>query len=264
MPFLMCFCVFLLVLSTSCAGGSEPPPTPVRLPGSVLPDAPEAAPRGPALSVPLTQEASELRRIREEHSSLIASIPPTPVPTLTLTPAERSEVSVARVLRYPDGVPLPPRVGEDWFDPGVGLEFHREVGDDWTARSVRESHPHRNLFYFSGYPGTLPHFSDRSIYRHLSRELVFEAVSILPLLGDPTPAMVEAFSRNLGWELRDSPEPVVNLWTTFSVQRGRARQAYAVGGVMRMGVSSAGEGDDLMEYVTPGEWLGPVVVERLR
>ena len=34
--------------------------------------------------------------------------------------------------------------------------------------------------------------------------------------------------------------------------------------VMLMGVSSSGDnGDDVMEYVTPGEWIGQVVVERL-
>ena len=110
----------------------------------------------------------------------------------------------------------------------------------------------------------MPIFHDRSIYQHLAREMVFEAVDTLPLLEEPTPAMILQFAIELGWELRESPEPVVNLWTTFLIHREGTLHEYAVGGVMRMGVSSLGEGDELVEYVTPGAWLGPVVVERLR
>ena len=77
--------------------------------------------------------------------------------------------------------------------------------------------------------------------------------------------MMDLFSRDLGWELRDSPRPAVNLWTTFTVRRDGQFYIYAVGGVMLMGVSSSGEDeDDLVEYVTPGGWIGPVVVERLK
>ena len=32
---------------------------------------------------------------------------------------------------------------------------------------------------------------------------------------------------------------------------------------MQMAVGSVGEGEDRLEYVVPGRWLGPVVVERL-
>ena len=265
MRFLLFPCLLLLLLlSVSCfIIGPAPTPTPVRL--SSL--NPLEDPAGPAASrampIPLTREAVELRRIRDEHAALIASIPPTPGPTPTLTVVDRSLVASARVRHYPDGVPVPPRVGEDWFDPGVGLEFYRDSGDDWTSRSVRESHSHRDLFYFSEYPDSIPNFFDRSIYHYLSRELVFESVLLLPLLGEPTPAMVSSFSRKLGWELRDSPEPVINLWTTFTVRRDGAFHTYAVGGVMLMGVSSSGDGETLMEYVTLGTWRGPVVVERL-
>ena len=261
---LVFFCLLFLAFASACSSSGESS-SPVRLPaGGFSPRAVSGQDLSPASRIPLTAQASELRRVRDEHSSLIASMPATPSPTSTLTVAERSRVATARVRRYPDGVPAPPPVGSDWFDPAVGIDFYRESGGDWTARLVRESHPHRDLFYFSGYPQSVPHFSDRSIYPHLSRELVFEAVSVLPLLGEATPAMVRAFSRHLGWELRNAPAPVVNLWTTFTVQRAGRVHVYAVGGVMRMGVSSLGEGDSLLEYVTPGSWVGPVVVERLR
>ena len=262
MRFLLFPCLLLLLLSVSCSIGPAPTPTPVRLSG--LAPLEELAGRAASGAIPLSGESVELRRIRDEHAALIASIPDTPEPSPTLTVAERSLVASARVRHYPDGAPVPPRVGEDWFDPGVGLDFYRDSGDDWTSRAVRKSHPHRDLFYFSEYPDSIPNFFDRSIYHYLSRELVFESVFLLPLLGEPTPAMVNSFSRKLGWELRDSPEPVVNLWTTFTVRREGGFHTYAVGGVMLMGVSSSGDGETLMEYVTPGTWRGPVVVERLR
>ena len=214
-------------------------------------------------------EARELRRIRDEHAALIASIPPTPEPTPTLTAAGRSVLVSARVRQHPKGVPVPLPVGEDWFDPSLGLDFYRDSGGDWTAREVRENHSHRDLFYYVDYPESVANFADRSIHGPLARELVFEAVAALPLLGQPTPAMIDAFSRDLGWELRDSPRPAVNLWTTFTVRREGQFYVYAVGGVMLMGVSSSGEKDgenedNLVEYVTPGRWIGPVVVERLK
>ena len=103
-------------------------------------------------------------------------------------------------------------------------------------------------------PEGLEVFSDRSIYRAVARKMVFEASKALPVIGDPTPAMVEAFGENLGWELRDSARPVVNLWTTFRISRGGEVHLYAVGGVMLMGAGSLGEGDGLVEYGAPGRW----------
>ena len=256
----MRFILLLPVLFLSgCFLGSEPvPPTPVILQGDRSPS-PEAA-GVPALEL---HQSQELRRLRDEHEALIASIPPTLEPTPTLTPVERSVVAVARVRHHPDGAPIPPVVGEGWFDPALGIDFYRDNGGDWTSRRVRLGHTHRDLFYYEEYPESIPNFHDGSIHRHLAREMVFEAVATLPLLGEPTPAMIELFGRELGWELRNSPGPVVNLWTTFRIRRDGLLHEYAVGGVMRMGVSSLGEGDGLVEYVTPGTWVGPVVVERL-
>ena len=238
-------------------------PLPAVAPAATALPSPTAAARAAPPGL-LTREARELRRIREEHAALIASIPPTPEPTPTLTAAERSVLVSARVRQHPEGVPVPPPVGEDWFDPSLGLDFYRDSGGDWTAQRVRENHSHRDLFYYADYPESLANFVDGSIYQLLAREMVFEAVLVSPFLGEPTPAMIDLFSRDLGWELRDSPRPAVNLWTTFTVRRDGQFYIYAVGGVMLMGVSSSGEDeDDLMEYVTPGPWIGRVVVERL-
>ena len=170
---------------------------------------------------------------------------------------------MAKVQDHAKGVPVPPQEDEDWFNPEVGLTFYREGTGDWTARRVRETHSHRNLFFYSEYPDEIANFDDGSILEDLAREMVFEAAQVLPLLGEPTPAMVDIFGRRMGWELRDSTRPVVNLWTTFVVSEGDEFHRYAIGGVMLMGVGSVVEGEDRLEYVLPGRWLGPVVVERL-
>ena len=214
-------------------------------------------------AIPLTKQALELRRLRDAHLELIASIPETPGPTATLTALERQEVVVAKIFAHPDGIPVRPSVDEDWFNPNLGLTFYRSSGGDWTARRVRETHTHRNLFFYDGYPDSVLNFADKSIYPALAREMVFEATRVLPLLGEPTPAMVEIFTKQLGWELRDSSRPVVNLWATFIISEKGEHHVYAIGGVMLMGVGAVGDGEDRLEYVTPGRWLGPVVVERL-
>ena len=214
-------------------------------------------------AIPLTKQSLVLRRLRDAHLELIASIPETPGPTATLTALERQEVVVAKVVDHPQGVPVAPAVDENWFNPNLGLTFYRDAGGDWTARRVRESHTHRNLFFYGEYPDSVPNFADGSIYRPLAQEMVFEAVKTLPILGEPTPAMVDLFARRLGWELRDSPGPVVNLWTTFVVTTSGEQHIYSVGGVMFMNVGYVGEDEDRLEYVAPGRWLGPVVVERL-
>ena len=68
--------------------------------------------------------------------------------------------------------------------------------------------------------------------------MVFEATRVLPLLGEPTPAMVEIFTKQLGWELRDSSRPVVNLWSTFIISEKGEHHVYSIGGVMLMGVGA--------------------------
>ena len=233
---------------------------PLDLPGRASGVGPEEAGFEP---IPLTRQASELRRLRDEHLKLIESIPPTPGATPTLTVVEHKLVADVKIVAHPDGIPVRPSVDEDWFNPNLGMTFYRSSGGDWTARRVRETHTHRNLFFYDGYPDSVLNFADKSIYPALAREMVFEATRVLRLLGEPTPAMVEIFTKQLGWELRDSSRPVVNLWATFIISEKGEHHVYAIGGVMLMGVGAVDDGEDRLEYVTPGRWLGPVVVERL-
>ena len=214
--------------------------------------------------VMLTKEASELRRVRGEHERLIESIPTVAPVEATKTKLEVQSEVIARIVHNPEGLPFTIPVDEDWFDAGVGLRFFRPRGGDWTNSRVRKGHSHRLLFYYERYPEGVANFSDKSIYRVLARELAFEASGVMPLLGDPTPALVSALEDRLGWELRATEGPVVNVWSWVSVRRGREEHEFAIGGVMRMGVASQGEGDEEFEYLTVGEWLGPVVVERLQ
>lgn len=228
---------------------------------------PAPAPQRIGLTPP---EMAELRRVQQEHLKLIASIPPTATPVPL--PAEvrsgapdpaRQSAARARVQRQREGVPYAPAPGEDWFNPERGLEFYRERGGDWTGKDSRELHPYAGLFYYEFYPETTPNFADGSIFKPLSRELAFELVALLPPLVEVTPALIDALARNMGWELREGREPVVNLWSSFSFnEEGRPRR-YAVGGVMRMAVRSWEEQGRVWEYVVPGEWIGPVALERL-
>ena len=256
----------LLVFSLTffgCGGDSENASgfdLPLDVSGSASGVGPEEAGFEP---VPLTKQASELRRLRDEHEKLIKSIPVVRGPTPTLTVVERKVVADVKIVAHPDGIPVRPSVDENWFNPNLGLTFYRSSGGDWTARRVRETHTHRNLFFYDGYPDSVLNFADKGIYPELAREMVFEATRALPILGDPTPAMVDIFTKQLGWELGDSSRPVVNLWSTFVVSTEGEHHVYSIGGVMLMGVGSVGEGEDRLEYVTPGRWLGPVIVERL-
>ena len=216
------------------------------------------------MEVVLTKEASELRRVRGEHVGLIESIPTPAAAVATKTKREVQMEAVARIVHNPEGLLYVVPVDENWFEPDVGLRFFRVRGGDWTNSRVRKSHSHRLLFYHEGYPEGIVNFGDKTIFRALARELAFEASDVMPVLGDPTPALVSALEDRLGWELRATEGPVVNVWSWVSLKKGREKHEFAVGGVMRLGVVSKGEGDEAFEYLTVGEWLGPVVVERLQ
>ena len=219
--------------------------------------------RGLGSAVELTKEAAEVRRLRSQHRGLIESIAPSPTPPPTLTLVEQQKAAGIVVMENPDGVPLEPSVGVDWFDPTVGLDFYRSEGGDWTPRKVRLGHSHRRLFYFEGYPTGVPNFHDGSLLPLIARRLAFEAVDVLPLLGDVTPGLITALAYNMGWELRDGAKPLVNIWSEFEFQSGTQVHRYVAGGVLEFSVGETVDEGVRLEYLVPGEWLGPVVVERL-
>ena len=209
-------------------------------------------------------EAAELRRLRDEHERLIESIPVTLEPTLVVTVEGKKEVAMARVLTWPNGVPGPLDLDEHWFDVRKGLEFFRESGGDWTGRRVRESHSHRALFYYGDYPEGVSNFDDGSILGPLALNMVFEAAEVFPLLENPSPGLVDIVERNMGWELRSSDRPAVNLWSWFDLVEDGDRHRFAIGGVMVMDVGTRGSGEAVFDYLEPGSWVGPIVVERIR
>ncbi len=259
--------VFVLLLGTTgCWGGlafwergEKPAPTPVVLGGGsdIL------VRRGVGEMVPLTKEAEELRRLRQQHGELIKSLPAEPTEAPTPTLRERQRRAGVVVIEHPEGVPVGPEVVEEWFNPTVGLSFYREEGGDWTSRKLRESHTHRRLFYFGGYPAGVRNFQDGSIFPVLARELGFEAVRALPLLGEVTPGLVDSFTRGIGWEVRDAPGVVINVWSEFEFKSRKEVHRYVAGGVMEMRVKGMVDGDEKLEYLEFSRWVGPVVVERL-
>lgn len=217
----------------------------------------------------MTHEAVELRRVADEHGRLLTSIPPTPTLAPTAVWTEESVgvegngfSGMTRAEAF-EGIEVEEGV-EGWFDPGEGLDFHRDAGGDWTARPVRQKNPYAEFFYFDGYPADVASFANGRIYEELARNLAFGASEVVDFLGSPTPEIVRTFMRDLGWELRSLEEPYINVWTTFDFYSQGALHRYAVGGVVRMDVVARnGAGGEVLEYLTVGPFVGPVVVERL-
>ena len=68
-----------------------------------------------------------------------------------------------------------------------------------------------------------------------------------------------AFGENLGWELRDSARPVVNLWTTFRISRRESLRPEDLGPFVAGKVGGDQDGaplvalaEDLEEQLRPG------------
>lgn len=252
--------VLLGVLTLSCLPVRPSAPEPVAAREAASPAGlPREAARREASS-----RVAELARLRDHHSRLIASIP---TPSLAPGPAAEpaaAEESLVQVVDWADGYPVPAPADEYWFDPAEGLSFFRLEGGDWTNRRLRASHSHRHLFYGSNYPDGIPSFASGSLQRALAGRLAFGAAEFMPILGSPTPEVVDLFYRRLGWEIRDADGPVVNVWTVYDYYDGDAVQTFAVGGVMVMQVKSSNRTGVEVHYLEPGHWLGSVVVERLR
>ncbi len=223
------------------------------------------AAEGVVREVELTRTAEEWRKRREEHSGLIESRGPTP--TLEATPDADvlEQVASARVLEAYSDQGYESRDHGDWFDPNQGLYFYRDSEGDWTTSRMRASNPYASLFYYGGYSDDVANFESGTMQRSLARSLAFEVSELLPGVGAPTPAMVGLIEDRLGWAIRDRNGPVINVWSSFDlvgVEVGS--QQFSVGGVMQLGLMKGGEGDNWYDYLTLGEWIGPVVVERLR
>ena len=252
--------VLLFLLLAGCSRGPDEIPL-LEFPTPTPEVDPEVARE---YSVLLANQSRELRRVRDEHSSLIASIPPTAGPEPTLTVSQEQLIVAEETYRFPDGIPVSLPEDENWFNPDLGLTFFRDSQGDWSERELRKSNPYAPLFYEESYPEDVLNFADDSILPAIAREMAFEASNVLPILGEPNPSMVEAFADKMGWELRNADAPAINVWTTFTVRERRESFEYVVGGVMMLGVRTLGDGPDGMQYLEPGAWLGPVVVERLR
>ena len=214
-------------------------------------------------------EMSELRRVQREHLDLIASIPPTATPLPAgyvdeTTAVEKKLAAEARVREFPAGMPVTPDPVDNWFDSRRGLYFYQSNGGDWTTKAARELNPYSGLFYYAYYPDSVSNFEDGSIYRDLAREMAFQTVELLPPLVEVTPRLIDLMAQRMGWQLREGAAPVVNVWTTFGFHEEGRQREYAVGGVMRMAVRSWEDNGETWEYVAPGDWVGTLVLERVR
>ena len=221
----------------------------------------------PVVIPAMTREAEELSRVAMEHSRLLTSIPPTPTPTAEPLGAEGVGDAVVLRLQHPDGVPFPTPESENWFDETKGIEFYRSESGDWTPPVLRDEHPYRELFYFSSYPEGVVNFSDGSLGSLISRRMAYRARDLTGAFGEPSDFLLRVMATNFGWEIRHPSEPVVNVWTTFEYREGGVISTYALGAVMELSLSSVSvdvSGEEvLFEFLDGGEFLGPVVLERL-
>ena len=177
-------------------------------------------------------------------------------------------------LEVPEGMSLPRvvegsirdlpelEVIEDWYKGEEGIRFYVDARGDHTLEAVQEGHSHRELVYFEGYPGSIPNFHGGSLEYLLAVELMFGAKETLPMLDEPFPFDVNNLSRDLGWELVNAPGVVVNVWGNVFGGGGGVRPKFKAGGVMRLEERSVGQGENRIDYLVLGDWIGPVAVER--
>ena len=214
--------------------------------------------------VELTRSAAELRRRRDEMSAIVAAMPATKEAVATPDAEDRHQLASARVAGAMRGEVEDPVNHEDWFSPERGVYFYRNSGGDWTTARKRREHPYSSLFYYDGYDASVMNFENGSMQRELARRLTFEVAALMPVLGEPSPEIVDLVERKLGWSIRDEEQPIVNVWSAFVLEPyGDQGQAFAIGGVMRLQVLRGGDGDEWYEYLVPGSWLGNVALERL-
>ena len=205
-----------------------------------------------------TAQARDLRRLREEHSALIASIP-TPTPFPTIAPAA---VASGYLL---DNIPLPtsePLVTE----PRLGVWWYRHAGGDWTTNRIRDLNPYYPLFYDIQVDRRYATFQNGGLQNEIARLLVDEVVMQLPEVSDRASLLITPIGDRLGWEFVNAEVPVVRLWSRF-IYSGPDHLApieLRVGGVLAFTIADHRDvttGDVLYQYPVITNWLGPVLLE---
>ncbi len=205
-----------------------------------------------------TAQAMDLRRLREEHSALIASIP-TATPFPTLAPAG---VVSGYLL---DNVPLPtaePLVTE----PRLGVWWYRHAGGDWTTNRLRDLNPYYPLFYDVHVDRRYATFHNEGLQNEISRLLVDDVVVQLPEIADRASSLIAPLGDRLGWEFVNAEVPVVRVWSRFTYAGPDSLTPIElrVGGVLAFTVADhrdAQTGDVVYQYPLIAGWLGPVLLE---
>ena len=149
----------------------------------------------------------------------------------------------------------------DWFDPDEAIPFHRDAGPgDHTDEGLKSSHPYAALFYEGDDPAVVLNFSEGTMQPALARRLAAAAVEAQPALGELSQRMEIYFEDSLAWEIGNDAVPVINTWITYRVSGDNPR-SYAVGAVIALEVAVRESGE---RYLRPGQFVGPVAVQRLR
>lgn len=205
-----------------------------------------------------TAHARDLRRQREQHAALIASIP-TSTPLPTIAPAA---VASAYLL---DNVPLPtaePLVSE----PRLGVWWYRHAGGDWTPNRIRDLNPYYRIFYDLEIDSRYATFANGGIQNEAARLLADEIVLQLPAIADRASLLINPLGDRLGWEFVNAEVPVIRLWSrfTYSGPDNLDPVELRVGGVLAFTLADHRDpttGDVVYQYPVINNWLGPVLLE---
>ncbi len=199
-----------------------------------------------------------MRRVRDEHARLIASIPtPTPIPTIAA-----AEIASRYLLdgEVPD--PLPGLAA----DPALGVWWYRASAGDWTPSRMREANPYAPLFDTDGLAPQHANFANGGLQETISQLLADELVKIDPEFEYTVTRLVLPMRDRLGWEFVSPDLPVVRLWTSFTYigPQDVVPVEYRMGGVLAFGVAEHRDpatGDVLYQYPVVSHWIGPVLLE---
>lgn len=218
---------------------------------------PLAVPTQPPLDI-RTAQALELRRVRDEHSRLIASIPtPTPIPTISA-----AEIASRYLLDGDAPDPLPGLAA----DPSLGVWWYRTSPGDWTASRMREANPYTPLFAATDLRPQHGNFENGGLQETIAQLMGDELVRIEPEFQHTVSRLVLPMADRLGWEFVSPDLPVVRLWTSFTYigPEDVVPVEYRMGGVLAFGVAEHRDpatGDVLYQYPVVSHWIGPVLVE---
>ena len=251
-------CLSLLVLgallAVGCASASGPVVDEVLPTIESVSDPSEVA--GPQTADVRGIAPQDLVRVREQHASLISTIP-----TPTLFPTRPPEEVASVYLLTGEDVSDDAMAESFETDPAMGIWWFRKSGGDWTTRRIRETNPYAPLFYSGEYRAEHPSFGDQGMQELIAQRLAEGAELLLPEIRGRGATLVSPLASNLGWEIASGELPVVRVWSHFTYlgPLDDGAREYRVGGALAFGVQDYVDpvsGNVIYQYLVMDRFLG--------